>query len=49
MMNMHDFVEKTPDADLLGGMIGFAAELLIGVRVGAAYGSADPRRPNLAH
>jgi len=48
MMNLHDLVEKTPDADLLREMIGFAAERLmepeVGAVTGAAFGEKDPDR-----
>lgn len=48
MMNLRDFVEKTHDADLLREMIGFAAERLMELKVGAAtgagYGEQDPGR-----
>lgn len=48
MMNLRALVEKTPDADLLREMIGFAAEPLIDIEVGAAagadYGEKSPPR-----
>jgi putative transposase len=48
MMSLKTLVEKTPNADLLRNMIGFAAERLMALEVqdltGAAYGEKSPER-----
>ncbi len=49
-MNLKTLIEKTPDADLLREMSGFAAERLmemeVGVATGAGYGEKNPLRLN---
>jgi len=48
MMNLHSLVEKSAEADLLREMIGFAAEKLmeleVGAKTGAAYGEKTALR-----
>jgi putative transposase len=47
-MDLHDLVGKTPDADFLREMIGFASqrlmELEVGALAGAGYNEKDPER-----
>jgi Transposase, Mutator family len=44
MMDLRSLVEKTPDADLLREMIGFAAQRLMGIEVQALTGAATAKR-----
>src|ERR1044071_1192405 len=48
MMNLRALLEKTPDADLLREMIGFAAQRLMELEVegltGVGYGAKSPER-----
>lgn len=43
-MNLNSILEKAPDADVLREMIGFAAERLMDLEVGALTGAAPSEK-----